>query len=75
MWHLLIEELDIEDDVTISHEARAVGSCATCCTKAVTLCSGQVVEALGERLDRDAARYHGEKQATVVFLALHVVEA
>ena len=48
LWQLSIDELHVEDVVTFSHEARAVGLCATCCTERITLCSGADVEALGE---------------------------
>ena len=76
LWHLLIDELHVEDIITISLVARAISMCATCCIKAVvTLCSGEDVEALGECLDRDAARYDVATQSTVVFLAPHATEA
>ena len=51
VWHLLIDEIHVEDVITVSCEARALGLCATCCTEMVTRCSGEDVEAPGERLD------------------------
>ena len=38
-WHLMIDRIHVQDSITVSHEARAVGLCATCGTEVVRLCS------------------------------------
>ena len=73
-WHLCIDEIHVEDVITISGEAEAVGLCATCCRHPMPLASGADVEALAQRLEQDLDTYHAANQATVVFLAPHTEE-
>ena len=68
VWHLCMDEIHVEDVITVSREALAVGLCATCCRHPMPLASGADVEALAERLEQDADTYHAANQATVVFL-------
>ena len=67
LWAFLIDQLHLEDTITVSRDARAVALRATCFTKMATLCSGEDVEALGEQLDHDPARVHAATQATGIF--------
>ena len=46
LWHLLIDELHMEDVIAVSLKGHAVGLCAICCKKAVTLCSGEEMKTL-----------------------------
>ena len=46
VWHLCIDEIHVEDVITVSGEAHAVGLCATCCRHPMPLASGGDVEAL-----------------------------
>ena len=46
VWHLCINEIHVEDVITVSGEAQAVGLCATCCRHPMPLASGGDVEAL-----------------------------
>ena len=45
LWHLLIDEIHVEDAITVSREARAGGLCTTCCTQVEAPCGGEDVEA------------------------------
>ena len=74
VWHLCIDEIHVEDVITVSGEAQAVGLCATCCRHPMPLASGGDVEALAQRLEQDRDTYHAANQATVVFLAPHTEE-
>ena len=39
-WHLCIDEMHVEDAITVSREVIAVGLCATCCRHPMPLPSG-----------------------------------
>ena len=65
---------DVEDVITVSGEAQAVGLCATCCRHPMPLASGGDVEALAQRPEQDPDTYHAANQAAVVFLAPHTEE-
>ena len=71
VWHLCSDEIYMEDIITVSHKARAVELCTTCCRHPMPLASGADVEALATRLEQDLDTYHTANQATVVFLAPH----
>ena len=73
VWHLCIDEIHVEDVITVSGEAQAVGLCATCCRRPMPLAPGGDVEALAQRLEQDPDTYHAANQATVVFLAPHTL--
>ena len=74
MWHLCIDEIYVEDAITVSREALAVGLCATCCRHPMPLASGDDVEALTQRLEQDPDTNHATNQAPVVLLAPHTEE-
>ena len=74
VWYLCIDEIHVEDVITVSGEAQAVGLCATCCRHPMPLASGGDVEALAQRLEQDPDTYHAANQATVVFPAPHTEE-
>ena len=74
VWHVCIDEIHVEDVITVSHEALAVGLCATCCRHPMPLASGPDAEALAQRLEQDPDTYHAANQATVVFPAPHTEE-
>ena len=40
VWHLCIDEIHVEDAITVSREALAVALCATCCGHAMPLATG-----------------------------------
>ena len=46
VWHLCIDEIHVEDVITVSGEAKGVGLCATRCRHPMPLASGGDVEAL-----------------------------
>ena len=71
VWHLCMDEIHVEDVITVSREALAVALCATCCRHPMPLASGADVEALAQRLEQDSNTYHAANQATVVFLSPH----
>ena len=74
VWHVCIDEIHVEDVITVSREAVTVGLCATCCRYPMPSASGANVEALAQRLEQDPDTYHTANQATVVFLAPHTEE-
>ena len=74
VWHLCIDEIHVQDIITVSGEAQAVGLCATCCRHPMPLASGAVVEALAQRLEQDQDTYHAANRAAVVFLEPHTEE-
>ena len=74
VWHLCIDEIHMEDVITVSGKAQAVGLCATCCRHPMPLASGGDVEALAQRLEQDPDTYHAANQATLVLLAPHTEE-
>ena len=45
LWHLLIDEIHVEDAITVSRQARAGGLCTTFCTQVEAPCGGEDVEA------------------------------
>ena len=49
VWHLCTNEMHVEDVITVSHEAIALGLCATCCRYPMPLASGDDVEALAQQ--------------------------
>ena len=71
VWHLCVGEIHVEDVITFSREALAVGLCATCCWHPMPLASDEDVEPLARRLEQDPDTYHAANQASVVFLAPH----
>ena len=71
VWHLCIDEIHVEDVITVSREALAVGLCAMCCRHPMPLASSADVEVLAQRLEQNPDTYHAANQATVVFLAPH----
>ena len=68
-WHLCIDKIHVEDVITVSRAAVAVGVCATWCRHPMPLANGADVEALAQRLEQYQDTYHAANQATVVFLA------
>ena len=71
VWHPCINQMHVDDLITASREALAVGLCAMCCRYPMPLASGADVEALAQRPEQDPDTYHAANQATVVFLAPH----
>ena len=74
VWHRCIDEIHVEDVITVSREALTVGLCATCCRHPMPMASGADVEALAQRPEQDSNTCDAANQATVVFPAPHTVE-
>ena len=74
MWHLCIDEIHVEDVITVSRDAHVVGLCAMCGRHPVLLAIGDDVEALAELLEQDPGTYHAANHAMVVLSAPHAEE-
>ena len=71
LWHQCIEEIHVEDAITASRKALAMGFC---CRHPMPFAHGDDVEALAQRLEEDPDTYDAANQASVVFLAPHAKE-